>query len=306
MTGLSALIVPILLSAVIVFVASSIIHMLLPWHHSDYPKLPNEDAVRDALRPLAIPPGDYMVPRPSSTEDMRSPGVRRKDETGPGPDIHGETQRALLDAQEPDPLVPLLRRRRALRCLHRRTLFAARRALPARLSTGRRRSVRRLCARAMADVDLVSPRLEHDDQELGRRIDLRAADRGHVRLALADDESLRARPSASFWFRSTISNGASRSIATCWDFHSCFRRRRRWLFSCAAPSGCLVGVPPSGEKAQRSATIYFRVSDIKDVHATLTGQGVRFQAGPAHRSSNADRGTVVGGVHRPRRQPAAL
>ena len=68
MTSLSALAIPILLSAVLVFVASSIIHMLLPWHHNDYPKLPNEDGVRDALRPLAIPPGDYMVPRPSSTQ----------------------------------------------------------------------------------------------------------------------------------------------------------------------------------------------------------------------------------------------
>jgi len=83
MTGLSGLVVPILLSAVIVFVASSIIHMLLPWHHSDYPKLANEDGVRDALRPLAIPPGDYMVPRPSSMEDMRSPAFLEKVEKGP-------------------------------------------------------------------------------------------------------------------------------------------------------------------------------------------------------------------------------
>ena len=83
MTGLSGLVVPILLSAVIVFVASSIIHMLLPWHHSDYPKLANEDGIRDALRPLAIPPGDYMVPRPSSTEDMRSPEFAEKMKQGP-------------------------------------------------------------------------------------------------------------------------------------------------------------------------------------------------------------------------------
>ena len=83
MTGLSALAVPILLSAVLVFIASSIIHMLLPWHHSDCPKLSNEEAVRDALRPLAIPPGDYMVPRPSSTEEMRSPEFAEKMKQGP-------------------------------------------------------------------------------------------------------------------------------------------------------------------------------------------------------------------------------
>ena len=36
MTGLSALWLPILLSAVLVFVASSLIHMASPWHKSDF------------------------------------------------------------------------------------------------------------------------------------------------------------------------------------------------------------------------------------------------------------------------------
>jgi len=47
------------------------------------PKVPNEDRVMDALRPLAIPPGDYMVPRPSSREDMRSPEFAEKIRKGP-------------------------------------------------------------------------------------------------------------------------------------------------------------------------------------------------------------------------------
>jgi hypothetical protein len=83
MVALSALWLPILLSAVIVFVVSSAIHMLLPWHKSDYPKMPNEDRVRDALRPLAIPPGDYMVPRPEGTQEMRSPAFQEKMKSGP-------------------------------------------------------------------------------------------------------------------------------------------------------------------------------------------------------------------------------
>ena len=58
MTALSALWVPILLSAVIVFIASAIIHMVLPWHKGDYLALPNEDQIMSALRPLAIAPGD--------------------------------------------------------------------------------------------------------------------------------------------------------------------------------------------------------------------------------------------------------
>jgi hypothetical protein len=83
MTGLDALWLPILLSSVIVFVASSIIHMGPFWHRSDYPKMPNEDKAMDALRPLAIPPGDYMVPRPSSHEQMRSAEFIEKIKNGP-------------------------------------------------------------------------------------------------------------------------------------------------------------------------------------------------------------------------------
>ena len=83
MTGLDALWLPILLSSVIVFVASSIIHMATPWHKGDYAKVPDEDKFTDALRPLAIPPGDYMVPRPSSMQEMKSPEVADKMKKGP-------------------------------------------------------------------------------------------------------------------------------------------------------------------------------------------------------------------------------
>ncbi len=83
MTELSALWLPILLSAVFVFVASSIIHMASPWHKGDYPKVPNEDRVREALRVLAIPPGDYMIPRPSNRADLRSPEFAAKINAGP-------------------------------------------------------------------------------------------------------------------------------------------------------------------------------------------------------------------------------
>jgi len=83
MTGLFSLWLPILLSSVIVFVVSSVIHMASPWHKSDYPKVPNEDRVRDALRPLGIPPGDYMVPRAASAEEMRAPAFAEKMKQGP-------------------------------------------------------------------------------------------------------------------------------------------------------------------------------------------------------------------------------
>src|SRR5213080_4120632 len=83
MTPLVSLWLPILLSAVGVFLASSVLHMFTGWHKSDYLKVPNEDRVMDTLRPLAIPPGDYMMPRPESTEQMRSPAFVEKFKKGP-------------------------------------------------------------------------------------------------------------------------------------------------------------------------------------------------------------------------------
>src|SRR5262245_33054487 len=84
MPGLTQLWLPILLSAVLVFFASFVIHMVMSgWHKDDYQRLPNEEQVRAALRPMNIPPGDYMAPRPSSTEEMRSPEFMEKYKQGP-------------------------------------------------------------------------------------------------------------------------------------------------------------------------------------------------------------------------------
>jgi len=81
--GLSSLWLPILLSAVVVFVVSSLIHMASPWHKKDYPAMPRQDEVRDVLRPFAIPPGDYMLPRASSMEEMKSAEFAAKMAEGP-------------------------------------------------------------------------------------------------------------------------------------------------------------------------------------------------------------------------------
>jgi hypothetical protein len=83
MTGFSILWLPILLSSVFVIIVSNIIHMVTPWHKNDYPKIPDEDKVRDALRPLALPPGEYMIPRPSDRKEMRSPEFIEKMKKGP-------------------------------------------------------------------------------------------------------------------------------------------------------------------------------------------------------------------------------
>jgi len=81
--SIAALWLPIVLSAVLVFIVSSIIHMLSPWHKNDYPLLPNQDQIQDALRPLNIPPGDYFIPRPASRADLKSAAHAEKLRRGP-------------------------------------------------------------------------------------------------------------------------------------------------------------------------------------------------------------------------------
>lgn len=83
MVPIVSLLVPILVSAVIVFFASWLMHMLLPIHKSDFAKLPSEDEVADALRKFDIPPGDYLMPRPAGPQDMRTPEYRAKMMRGP-------------------------------------------------------------------------------------------------------------------------------------------------------------------------------------------------------------------------------
>ncbi len=83
MTGLAALWMPILLAAVILFFASFVIHMVLPWHKGDYRAVAREDDVMAALRPFAIAPGDYMIPRPRDPKDMQSPEYKAKMQAGP-------------------------------------------------------------------------------------------------------------------------------------------------------------------------------------------------------------------------------
>jgi len=74
---------PILLSAVIVFVVSSIIHMFIPYHRSDFGKIPAEDEVMESLRKVDIPPGEYVIPHAGSMKVMNSPEFIEKITKGP-------------------------------------------------------------------------------------------------------------------------------------------------------------------------------------------------------------------------------
>ena len=78
MVGLTALWMPILVSAVFVFVALSVIHAMLGWHKNDMTMVPGEDKVMETLRGLNVRPGDYRFPYSNSTEEMKTPAWDEK------------------------------------------------------------------------------------------------------------------------------------------------------------------------------------------------------------------------------------
>jgi|ERR1051325_1976749 hypothetical protein len=83
MVSLTSLWLPILLSTVIVFIASSIMHMVLSYHKSDYRRLPDEDRATEVLRSAGVTPGpDYFFPY-SAFEEMKSPPMMEKFKRGP-------------------------------------------------------------------------------------------------------------------------------------------------------------------------------------------------------------------------------
>ena len=83
MVGLSALWLPILLSAVAVFVASSVIHMALKYHAGDHQALPGEAAIAEAMRRAGVGAGNYMMPHCGSHADAQTPENRKRFEDGP-------------------------------------------------------------------------------------------------------------------------------------------------------------------------------------------------------------------------------
>jgi hypothetical protein len=83
MVSLGALWLPILLAAVVVFVASSILHMALKYHNREYRRLPDEDTVLAALGAARPSPGFYMFPYASDPKECSTPAMVEKFERGP-------------------------------------------------------------------------------------------------------------------------------------------------------------------------------------------------------------------------------
>lgn len=78
MVAIMSLWLPILVSAVFVFIASSVIHMVFTYHSKDFRKLPDEDKVMDVLRGFNIPPGEYVLPFAGGPKDAKSPSTGKK------------------------------------------------------------------------------------------------------------------------------------------------------------------------------------------------------------------------------------
>lgn len=74
---------PIALSTVLVFFLSSILHMVLSYHRSDYRPLPNEQEVADVMRRGHLTPGTYMYPHCADSKSMATPEMQAKFKEGP-------------------------------------------------------------------------------------------------------------------------------------------------------------------------------------------------------------------------------
>lgn len=83
MVSIFSLWLPILLSSVVVFLISSILHMVFKYHNTDFKKINSEDQVLNDLRKYNIPPGDYVFPFAADNKERNTPEFKEKMKNGP-------------------------------------------------------------------------------------------------------------------------------------------------------------------------------------------------------------------------------
>lgn len=81
MLFLSAVWLPIVVSAVLVFVASAVVHMFMPYHQTEFSPAPNAGAIQAALRDAA--PGMYGFPMAPEPKERMKPEWMKKWADGP-------------------------------------------------------------------------------------------------------------------------------------------------------------------------------------------------------------------------------
>jgi len=83
MVSIISLWLPILLSAIVVFIISSVLHMVITYHNNDFKKIPSEDQVMNDLGKYDIPPGNYAMPFTSDNKERKSSEFQEKMKRGP-------------------------------------------------------------------------------------------------------------------------------------------------------------------------------------------------------------------------------
>ena len=79
--GILDLWLPVLVSAIVVFMMSALVWTVLPWHKKDYAKVTDEEAARAALKGLS--PGAYMLPYCADPAEFKKDSVKQRFEEGP-------------------------------------------------------------------------------------------------------------------------------------------------------------------------------------------------------------------------------
>jgi len=74
---------PCVVSAIAVFIASAVAHMVLKHHKADYRGLPNEDAFAEPMGKMGLTPGIYMHPYCPDPGKMKEPAVQARYVKGP-------------------------------------------------------------------------------------------------------------------------------------------------------------------------------------------------------------------------------
>lgn len=81
--SLADLWLPILLATILIWIMSSVIHMVFKYHNSDYQKLDNEDAVMAAIGQGSPKLGLHAFPYCVDMKEMRDPAMQEKYANGP-------------------------------------------------------------------------------------------------------------------------------------------------------------------------------------------------------------------------------
>lgn len=74
---------PILVSSVIVFFVSFLLHMVVKHHNTDFKQIPDEARIMDELRKSNIPEGDYVFPFAKDDKERNSQEYKDKYNKGP-------------------------------------------------------------------------------------------------------------------------------------------------------------------------------------------------------------------------------